>query len=51
MADALLQEFGTLRALFNAEEKELRRVYGIGPKRAACICALLTARYDEADSG
>ncbi|MFO7916851.1 MAG: ERCC4 domain-containing protein [Anaerolineae bacterium] len=47
MADALLQEFGTLRTLFNAEEKELRRVYGIGPKRAKRIYALLTTRYDD----
>lgn len=46
MADALLQEFGTLRALFNAEEDALRRVYGIGPKRAERICALLTTDYD-----
>ncbi len=46
MADALLQEFGTLRALFNAEEEELRRVYGIGPKRARGIHALLTTRYE-----
>ena len=46
MADALLKEFGTLRALFNAGEEELRKVYGIGPKRAASICALLTTRYD-----
>lgn len=47
MADALLTEFGTLRALFNADEEELRRVYGIGPKRAARICVLLTASYAE----
>lgn len=47
MADALLREFGTLRALFNAEKGELRRVYGIGPKRAESIHALLTAHYDE----
>ncbi|MFP3897275.1 MAG: ERCC4 domain-containing protein [Anaerolineales bacterium] len=46
MADALLQEFGTLRALFNAEEGALRQVYGIGPKRAKDIHALLITRYE-----
>ncbi|HHX65952.1 MAG TPA: endonuclease [Chloroflexi bacterium] len=44
-AHALLEAFGSLRDLFAADEAALRRVPGIGPKRARDIYRLLTARY------
>lgn len=44
-ARALLGEFGSLRALFAAGEAELRRVPGIGAKRALGIHELLTRRW------
>jgi Fanconi anemia group M protein len=44
-AHALLTEFGSLRALFGASEDELRRVPGIGAKRAHDIYALLSELY------
>lgn len=45
IAESLLEQFGTLRALFAAGEEELRQVPGIGPKRAQGIHGLLTRPY------
>jgi len=42
---ALLEEFGTLERVFTAEEKELKRVKGVGPKIAGTIRRLLRTRY------
>ena len=42
---ALLDEFGTLERVFAAEEKELQRVRGVGPKTAGRIRRLLTTEY------
>ena len=44
-ARALLEHFGTLQALFGATEGELRKVPGIGPRRARQIYALITTLY------
>ena len=44
-ARALLERFGTLRGLFNADEEELRQVPGVGPKRARQITELVTRAY------
>jgi len=49
-AQALLERFGSLRALFAAGEDALRQVSGIGPKRAARIVALLTREYAAAQA-
>ena len=49
-ARALLEQFGTLRALFTASEEDLRQVPGIGPKRARQIQELLTLAYDKQPS-
>ena len=45
MADSLLKRFHTLQALFSAGEEDLRRVPGIGPKRAQSIRELLNRSY------
>jgi ERCC4-type nuclease len=45
MAHLLLERFKTLEALLIADEEELEKVHGIGPKTAASIRALLTRRY------
>ncbi|NHI83495.1 MAG: DEAD/DEAH box helicase [Candidatus Thorarchaeota archaeon] len=42
---AMLSEFKTLEKLFSAEEKELRKVKGVGAKIAGRIRRLLTAEY------
>lgn len=47
-AHALLEHFGSLRALFGADEEALRQVAGIGPKRARAIYELLNRAYVEA---
>jgi ERCC4-type nuclease len=44
-AHALLEWFGTLAALFAADEEALRQVPGIGPKRARAVHALIAAPY------
>ena len=44
-ADALLAHFGTLQALFEATEPELREVLGMGAKRARQVRALLSTSY------
>lgn len=44
-ANALLAHFGSLRALFTANEQDLRQVPGVGAKRAAQLCSLVTRRY------
>ncbi len=48
-AQALLEHFHTLRALFAATEQQLRQVPGIGPKRAQQIYALLATPYTAED--
>ncbi len=42
---AMLSELGSLENIFSAEEKELRKVKGVGPKIAGRIRRLLTTRY------
>ncbi|NHJ12133.1 MAG: DEAD/DEAH box helicase [Candidatus Thorarchaeota archaeon] len=42
---AMLSEFKTLERLFSAEEKELRKVKGVGSKIAGRIRRLLTTEY------
>lgn len=42
-ARRLLDHFGSLRAVFAAEEADLRRVRGIGPVRAAALARLFGA--------
>ncbi len=42
---ALLEHFGTLENVFNAEERELRKVKGVGPKTASSIKRLLRTKY------
>lgn len=44
-ADGLLDEFGTARAVFTADEGELREVDGVGPKTAGRIVGDATRRY------
>jgi ERCC4-related helicase len=42
---AILTEFGTLEKVFSADQKELQKVKGVGPKIAGRIKRLLTTRY------
>ena len=50
MAERLLQRFGTVRAIANASEGELKSVRGIGDKTAKEILRVLTTKYgDEED--
>ncbi|MFX0044364.1 MAG: DEAD/DEAH box helicase [Candidatus Hermodarchaeota archaeon] len=42
---ALLTELGSLEKVFSAEEKDLRKVKGVGPKIAGRIKRLLTTEY------
>lgn len=44
-AHALLERFGSLGALFAADEEALRAVPGIGPKRARAVRDLIAAPY------
>jgi ERCC4-related helicase len=44
---SILAEFGTLEAVFNAPQKDLQRVRGVGPKIAGRIRKLLTTEHPE----
>lgn len=46
----LLQHFGSISAIFNASESQLREVHGIGEKRAAEIHRVLHAPYRAVDT-
>ncbi len=46
IAKRLLEEFGSVSAVFNASETELKKVRGIGEKTAKKIRKLLEAEYD-----
>lgn len=46
IARRLLQEFGTVRDVFEASEEELQEVRGIGEKTAASIVDLVTEEYE-----
>jgi len=46
LARNLLERFGTVRAIFNATEEELKRVPKIGDVKAAEIARLVTAPYE-----
>jgi Fanconi anemia group M protein len=48
LARRLLAEFGTVQAIANATEEELRRVEGIGRQRAQSIAAILRRRFGDA---
>ncbi len=45
LARNLLEHFGSVRAVLNASEEELKRVPGIGDRRATEIARLASARY------
>lgn len=49
-AHALLERFGSLAALFAADEEALRQVPGMGPKRARAVRDLIVAPYDVSDA-
>ena len=42
---AILSEFGTLEQVFSAEQEDLQKVKGVGPKIAGRIRRLLTTKY------
>jgi Fanconi anemia group M protein len=44
---SILAEFGTLEGVFSAEQKDLQKVKGVGPKIASRIRRLLTIDYTE----
>jgi DNA excision repair protein ERCC-4 len=46
-ARRLLEHFGSLRAVFAADERELREVPGIGPVRGAALARLFTANAEQ----
>ena len=46
-ARRLLEHFGSLHALFSADEAELRQVRGFGKQRAAALAVLFAGRYGE----
>ena len=46
LARNLLEHFGSVRAVFNASEEELKKVSKIGDVKAAEIVRLLTAKYE-----
>jgi ERCC4-type nuclease len=50
VARDLLQHFGTLNRIANATEAELRRVRGIGAKKAAEMVRVLNAEYEAVDT-
>ncbi|MFH0970287.1 MAG: DEAD/DEAH box helicase [Candidatus Diapherotrites archaeon] len=45
-AHALLEHFGNIQAIINAEEKDLIKVEKIGPKKAKNIVNVLTQKYE-----
>ena len=47
---AILSEFGTLENIFSAEQKDLQKVKGVGPKIAGRIRRLLTTKYPSTQS-
>lgn len=50
LAKNLLEHFGSVRAVFDASEDELKKVAKIGDVKAAEIVRLLTARYEAAQT-
>ncbi|MDP2750832.1 MAG: ERCC4 domain-containing protein, partial [Nanoarchaeota archaeon] len=48
-AKALLKNFGTVKAIFNADEKELKEVDNIGKKKANIIKDVVDSEYKESD--
>ncbi|MGQ0796290.1 MAG: ERCC4 domain-containing protein, partial [Methanobacteriota archaeon] len=46
LSHALLERFGSVRAVFNASEDDLKRVPKIGDVKAAEIARLVTTRYE-----
>jgi Fanconi anemia group M protein len=49
LAKSLLGHFGTVENLFNASERELLEVPGMGKKRAKLIRSAISHQYDEED--
>jgi len=47
LAKNLLEKFGSIKQIANAEEKELTEAEGVGKKKAKEIRKILTAKYDE----
>jgi Fanconi anemia group M protein len=47
LAKAMLEKFGTIREIANADEKELQHVEGLGKKKAKLIKKVLTEKFDE----
>lgn len=50
VARELLQHFGSVRAVVNASEEDLRAVRGIGAKGAKEMAQVLTAEYESVDT-
>lgn len=50
LSDALLRHFGTVQAVFNATEKELLQVKGVGPKTAKRLRDVLVTPYNAPSS-
>lgn len=48
-ADALLQEFGTVRELANADEEEYAEVEGVGPEKARSIGEVFRTPYADGE--
>jgi Fanconi anemia group M protein len=47
LAKSLLEKFGSIKAIANANEKELQEAEGVGKKKAKGIQKVLEASYDE----
>ncbi len=47
---SILSEFGTLERVFSADQKELQKARGVGPKIATRIRRLLTTKYPGSES-
>lgn len=47
LAKSLLEKFGSIRAIADANEKELQQVEGLGKKKARMIKKVLEEKYDE----
>ena len=50
MARDLLQHFGSVRRIVNVTEADLRRVPGIGAKKASAMYQVLNAEYESVDT-
>ena len=51
MAKKLLQEFGSVKKIFNATEKQLQKTEGMGEKKAKQIRKTIDALFEKKDTG